>query len=95
VLQAADGHQALTVAQQHRGPIDLLLTDVVMPQLSGPELARHLRRLRPRAAVLYMSGYADSRLARRGVDEPHVHLIHKPFEPAALLRTVANLTSTD
>ena len=95
VLQAADGHQALTLAQQHPGPIDLLLTDVVMPQLSGPELARHLRRLRPHVAVLYMSGYADSRLARRGVDEPHVHLIHKPFEPSALLRTVANLTSTD
>jgi len=95
VLPAGDGREALTVAERHRGQIDLLLTDVVMPEMSGPELVRHLRRLRPEAAVLYMSGYADNRLARGGVDEGQVEIIHKPFDPDQLLEKVTALTGAE
>jgi len=93
VLQASDGGEAIVVAERHRGPIDLLVTDVVMPRLSGPELAERLRSLRPELEVLYMSGYNDSRLLTRGVEEANVHLLAKPFTPDQLAEQVAQLTS--
>jgi two-component system cell cycle sensor histidine kinase/response regulator CckA len=79
VLEAADGMAALEVAANHRGEIALLLTDVVMPQISGPELARQLREIRPSLKVLYMSGYAELRTRDEiGLGEA---TIQKPFEP--------------
>ncbi len=61
MLEAGNGLDAIAVAEHHHGAIDLLITDVVMPQLSGPELAQQLPGLRPGLEVLFMSGYNDSR----------------------------------
>jgi PAS domain S-box-containing protein len=92
VLQAGNGLDAIALAERHRGDIDLLLTDVVMPRLSGPELAQELRALRPGLEVLFMSGYNDSRLVHRGVEEVNVHLLVKPFRPDELVERVGELT---
>jgi hypothetical protein len=94
VLQAGNGLDAIALAERHRGPIDLLITDVVMPRLSGPELAQQLRGLRPGLPVLFMSGYNDSRLVSRGVAQANVNLLVKPFTPDQLLTTVQQLTTT-
>jgi PAS domain S-box-containing protein len=94
VLQAADGLDAIAVAERRHGPIDLLLTDVVMPRLSGPELALRLRGLRPGLEVLFMSGYNDSRLVSRAVEQANVNLLLKPFTPADLIDRVRALTQT-
>ena len=93
VLQAGNGLDAVSVAGRHFGKIDLLITDVAMPRLAGPELARKLQRLRPGLQVLYMSGYNDSRLVSRGVAEAKVRLLVKPFTPDELLAIVRELTS--
>jgi two-component system cell cycle sensor histidine kinase/response regulator CckA len=90
VLQASDGQEAVGVADGHPGRIDLLLTDVVMPLVSGPELARRLRYSRPETPVLYMSGYTDSRIVNRGLDSTS-QIIHKPFDPDELSRRAAEL----
>jgi PAS domain S-box-containing protein len=92
VLHAGNGLDAIAVAARHAGNIDLLVTDVVMPRLSGPELARQLQALRPGLEVLFMSGYNDSRLVSRGVEEANVNLLVKPFAPDQLIDRVAELT---
>jgi CheY-like chemotaxis protein len=89
VLEAANGLDAIAVAERHGGPLDLLITDVVIPRLSGPELAQRLRRLRPGLEVLFMSGYNDSRLVTRGVEDANVNLLVKPFTPDELFAAVA------
>jgi two-component system, cell cycle sensor histidine kinase and response regulator CckA len=89
VLEAANGLDAIAVAERHGGPLDLLITDVVIPRLSGPELAQRLRRLRPGLEVLFMSGYNDSRLVSRGVEDANVNLLVKPFTPDELFAAVA------
>ncbi len=66
----------------------MLLTDVVMPEMSGRDLVRHLLDLRPGVPVLYMTGYSDEAIARHGVLDPGTALIQKPFTPAALARKV-------
>ncbi|MGH2857654.1 MAG: PAS domain S-box protein [Solirubrobacteraceae bacterium] len=91
ILEAGNGLDAIALAERHPRQIDLLLTDVVMPRLSGPELARRLRATRPGLEVLYMSGYNDSRLVNRGV-EGDVNLLVKPFSAEDLLAQVAQLT---
>jgi two-component system cell cycle sensor histidine kinase/response regulator CckA len=95
ILQAGNGLDAIAVAEHHRGDIDLLLTDVVMPRMSGPELAQKLRGLRPGLEVLFMSGYNDSRLVHRGVEEANVNLLVKPFSPDELVVKVAELTGRE
>jgi len=89
VLEAANGLDAIAVAERHGGPIRLLITDVVIPRLSGPELAQRLRRLRPGLEVIFMSGYNDSRLVSRGVEEANVKLLVKPFTPDELFAAIA------
>ena len=84
VLAAADPAAALTLSDRHPGPIHLLLTDVVMPEMSGRELCQRLKSLRPRTRVLYMSGYTDEALGRHGVLEPGTFLLQKPFRVGAL-----------
>jgi CheY-like chemotaxis protein len=79
VLTAANPATALELCDQHPGPIHLLLTDVVMPAMSGPELHQRLKRLRPRTRVLYMSGYTDEALGRHGVLQLGTFLLQKPF----------------
>jgi two-component system cell cycle sensor histidine kinase/response regulator CckA len=88
VLAAADGEAALEIAAKQDGPVDLLVTDVVMPRVGGIELARRLRELRPGIRVLYTSGYSGKSLEGRGVpDLPDVFLA-KPFTETAFARRV-------
>jgi two-component system cell cycle sensor histidine kinase/response regulator CckA len=79
VLEAASGEDALAVAGRTEGQIDLLLTDVVMPQMNGRQLYERLLVDRPGIKVLYMSGYTDNVIARRGLLEPGIALLQKPF----------------
>ncbi len=88
VLAARDGDEALTRAAAHDARIDLLLSDVVMPGLSGPELARRLKQARPSARVLFMSGYAADVVADEGALLGDADLLAKPFTPDELVRRV-------
>lgn len=92
VLEARDGQHGLEVAEAHAGTIDLLLTDVVMPRVKGPELAERLRQRHPALETLYVSGYAESEtLSALGESE---HFLAKPFLPADLFRLVREILST-
>jgi hypothetical protein len=88
VLSAAGGPDALLLCERHQGAIDLLLTDVVMPQMSGRELEKQLRQRRPNSKVLFASGYADDAIVHRGVLDPGTHFIGKPFTFEELTRKV-------
>jgi CheY-like chemotaxis protein len=88
VLAAGDGLEALQIGQQHDGPIHLLLTDVVLPQMNGRELAEELLPGRPEMRVLYMSGYTDDAIAQHGVLAPGISFVAKPFSIEDLTRTV-------
>jgi CheY-like chemotaxis protein len=88
VITAGDGLEGLEVAQHHEGPIHLLLTDVVMPRLSGRALAEQLRPMRPEMRVLFTSGYADDAIIHRGMLEEGVDFLPKPFELESLARKV-------
>jgi two-component system, cell cycle sensor histidine kinase and response regulator CckA len=88
VLESSDPEEALHRARSLDTPIDLLLTDVVMPRMSGPDLARSVERVRPGIKVLFMSGYTDDALGLHGVLSPDVRFIGKPFTTRALLAKV-------
>jgi PAS domain S-box-containing protein len=88
VLEAASGMEAISVSAAHPDPIHLLLSDVVMPGLSGRELCDELVKGRERLQVLYMSGYADDAVVRHGILPPAVNFIQKPFTPLGLVRKV-------
>jgi PAS domain S-box-containing protein len=88
ILEARHGLEALVVAEQFQGKIDLLVTDVVMPQMGGPELARLLRAARPETKVLYLSGYTDDAVLRHGLLEGETAFVQKPFAMAMLARKV-------
>jgi len=88
VLDAAGPVEALARARSHPGKIDLLLTDVVMPQLSGRQLADQLLKERPETRVLYMSGYTEDTIIHQGVIDRGVHFLPKPIAPDALLQAV-------
>jgi len=91
VLSAGGPNEALEVARGHTGPIHLLLTDVVMPEMSGRDLADRLAPARPEMKVLYMSGYTDDAIVHHGVLDPRTVLLTKPFTPDALTRMVAEV----
>jgi PAS domain S-box-containing protein len=84
VLSAANGPEGLRLCREFSGRIDLLITDVVMPQMSGRELAERLALIRPETRVLYMSGFTDDAIVRHGVLDDDVFFIQKPFSPDAL-----------
>ncbi len=88
VLEAASGNEALEVYAEHKGLVDLLLSDVVMPGMPGTELARQLLEQKQNLKVLYMSGYSDDLVARRGVLDPGVAYLPKPFTPDTLAAKV-------
>jgi PAS domain S-box-containing protein len=88
VLEGRHGADALKVARKHQAPIDLLLTDMVMPIIDGPELVRRLRCERPHIKALYMSGYTDSALTRRKPTHDSIALLIKPFSLEKLAKTV-------
>jgi CheY-like chemotaxis protein len=91
VLEATNGAEAVQIAESHPGPIDLILTDVVMPDIAGPTLVEILAPLLPNVRVLFMSGYTDQEIIRRGVDEFHAGFIGKPFAPDALAMKVREI----
>jgi len=88
VLEARSGGDALSVAERYAEGIDLLVSDVVMPEMGGPELGSALRRRRPGLRLLYMSGYTDDAVVRHGLLEGEVAFLQKPITPDLLLRKV-------
>ena len=88
VLVAAHGYEALQLAQAHAGTIHLLLTDVMMPGMSGPRLAEELEGDRPETAVLFMSGYTEQTVVERGSLREGIIYLQKPFSPGVLIRRV-------
>ncbi len=88
VIEADDGKAAFDWMRSHSGPIDLLLTDVMMRRMSGPELAEHLNASNPGLKVVYMSGYTGELMTNREVLKSGVTLLEKPFSRTALLKTV-------
>ncbi len=94
VLAAASGDEALSLARAHAGAIDLLLSDVVMPGMSGRQVAEQLALLRTGTRVLFMSGYTDNVIAERGVLDPGYAFLSKPFTPDALAKKVRQVLET-
>ena len=88
VLGAASGPDALQLCAIYTGPVDMMVTDVVMPGMTGPELAAKLTTLRPSLKVLFMSGYADKLIAREGGPAGEVAYLQKPFSPHSLAAKV-------
>jgi DNA-binding NtrC family response regulator len=86
VLAASSGQQALSVASQHEGHIDLLITDAVMPKMNGRELSQMLTSLRPGLKTIHISGYTDDSVLRHGIQDMHATFLQKPFS----LGTLAN-----
>jgi len=95
VLEAGGGKEALEVAARHCGTISLIVTDVIMPRLSGPDLARQINLLRPGIKVLYTSGYTGGPVGRLDILDPNAAFIHKPFTAEAFLRKVRETLDTE
>jgi DNA-binding NtrC family response regulator len=88
VLVGGSPEQALEVVEAHSGPIHLLLTDVVMPGMSGPQVAERVKALWPEVRVLYTSGYTDEAIVHHGILEGGTNFLQKPFTTDGLLRKV-------
>jgi CheY-like chemotaxis protein len=94
VLTAGTGEEALQTAAAHKGAIDLLLTDVVMPGMNGRELYDEIRRTRPHIKVVYMSGYTANVIAHHGILESGIQFIQKPFTVKTLADKVRQVLDT-
>lgn len=95
VLAAESGQDALELCEHHKGKIDLLLTDVVMPGISAAELVKQCAAKNPAMRVVYMSGYTDETVVRRGILEKNVEFLQKPFGPEDLTRKVGTVLEQD
>jgi two-component system, cell cycle sensor histidine kinase and response regulator CckA len=91
VIEAGDGPEALSLVEQANGVLDLIITDVIIPGLDGTELARRAAKFKPDMPILFMSGYTDHDIVRRGLLDPDQPFLQKPFTPDALVRRVAEL----
>jgi two-component system, cell cycle sensor histidine kinase and response regulator CckA len=91
VVEAGDGAEALKAVQGANGALDLIITDVIIPGLDGTELARRASQIKPGLPILFMSGYTDDDIVRRGLLEAGQPFLQKPFTPDALIRRVADL----
>jgi signal transduction histidine kinase len=94
VLEATRGEEALRLSKTHSGQIDLMVVDVVMPEISGPELVRQIVPTRPGTHVLYISGYTDEAIVHHGIPESGAAFLQKPFLPDALARKVREVLDT-
>jgi len=96
VLSASNGQEALHVAREHKGsPIRLVITDVIMPLMSGKVMAEWLKTTYPGLSILFTSGYTDDAIAQHGVLEPDVAFLPKPYTPAALARKVREILDAE
>jgi signal transduction histidine kinase/ActR/RegA family two-component response regulator len=95
VLEAAEPGDAMSCAHEHAARIDVILTDVMLPAMNGPELARGLRRLHPEAKVLFMSGYTDHAILHQGLLGSDAAYLPKPFTAEALLRQIRKLLDAE
>jgi signal transduction histidine kinase/ActR/RegA family two-component response regulator len=95
VLPAADGYEAMRILEVHNGVVHLLLTDVIMPLMSGPELVKRVRSVKPATKVVYMSGYTDDALAFHGFSQQNNGFLQKPFNAAVLAEKIRKVLSED
>lgn len=93
VLEAANAGEAFLICEQVSGTISLMITDVVMPGMTGRQLAQRLQKMRPEMKVIYISGYADEELMNRGVLQSGLHFVQKPFDPQKLAAKVREILS--
>ena len=91
VLAAESGREALELVRHHADAIHLLITDVVMPDMDGPELVRQLSTIRPDTRTLFMSGYMDDTLGERGILSTNANFIQKPFSPRTIAQKVRDI----
>jgi CheY-like chemotaxis protein len=95
IITAANGVEGLAKAKSHKGPIHLVISDVIMPVMGGREMAERLKLSRPATPILFMSGYTDDAAIRRGVSEHRDHYLEKPFELNSLARKVSEVLNSN
>jgi two-component system cell cycle sensor histidine kinase/response regulator CckA len=95
VIEASKGAEAVRLSEEHANGVDLLLTDVVMPEMSGKELADLLKGQRSDLKILFMSGYTDEAIVHHGVLDSTVEFVQKPFTPSALIKKVREVLDSE
>ncbi len=95
MVAAANGEEALTISQDLKLDINLMITDVVMPQMSGRELAERIVALRPGLPVLFISGYTDDAIVRHGLLDEKLNFLQKPFDSATVARKVREVLDSE
>jgi PAS domain S-box-containing protein len=93
IVEASNGKEALLLSQHLDGPIDLVITDVVMPELGGPAMYAELQKNRPKTPVIFVSGYTDREVSTKDLSE-HAALLHKPFTPEILMQKIREQLAT-